>query len=101
MNVASIVSQLMTIIGGLVVLTNIIVQVLKQAIPNSKFPTNFVAVIVALVLTVLAYFVWASWSGTTIIWYHIVASVIVGILVAYAAMFGYDKLIEALSKMKQ
>lgn len=101
MNIAAIISQFMSIIGGLVVLTNIIVQVLKQMIPNSKFPTNFVAVIVALVLTVLAYFVWAAWSGATIIWYHIVAAVIVGILVAYAAMFGYDKLVEALAKMKQ
>lgn len=100
MNVTAIVSQLMAIIGALVALTNITVQVIKQVIPNGKFPTNFIAVVVALVFTVLAYFVWAGWSGTPIIWYHVVAAVVVGILVAYAAMFGYDKLCEALAKMK-
>lgn len=101
MNITATISQLMTIIGALVVLTNITVQVVKQAIPNSKFPTNFVAVVVALVLTVLAYFVWASWSETPIVWYYVVASVVVGILVAYAAMFGYDKLVEAIAKIKK
>lgn len=101
MNITAIISQLMTIIGGLVVLTNITVQVIKQAIPNSKFPTNFIAVVVALVFTVLAYFVWAAWSGTPVVWYYVVAAVVVGILVAYAAMFGYDKLCEALTRMKQ
>lgn len=101
MNITATISQLMAIIGALVALTNITVQVIKQAIPNSKFPTNFVAVVVALVFTVVAYFAWAAWSGTIVVWYHVVSAVVIGILVAYAAMFGYDKLCEALAKMKQ
>lgn len=101
MNITATISQLMAIIGALVALTNVTVQVIKQAIPNSKFPTNFIAVVVALVLTVTAYFVWAGWSGTPVVWYYVIAAVVVGILVAYAAMFGYDKLVEALAKMRQ
>ena len=101
MGIPTTISQFAAIIGALVALTNITVQVVKQVIPNSKFPTNFIAVVVALILTVLAYFMWAGWSGTTIVWYHIIAAIVVGILVAYAAMFGYDKLVEALAKMKQ
>ena len=100
MNIAAVVSQMMTIIGVLVGVTNIIVQVLKQAIPNSKFPTNLMAVIVAIVLTLLAFFGWASWRGIPVLWYYVVAAVVLGFLVSYASMFGFDKLKETLKQIQ-
>lgn len=89
-------TTLLTVIGALVVLTNLLVQVLKQIIPDEKFSTNYLAVIVAVVLTLVAFFVWADICAITIKWYFVVGAVICGFLVAYAAMFGYDKLYEAL-----
>jgi hypothetical protein len=89
----------MIILGALIALTNITVEVIKSAIPNSKFPTNLVAVIVAIVITVTAFAVWASISNVVILWWHIVASIIVGVLVAYGAMFGYDKLKEVINSV--
>lgn len=100
MNITAIASQLMTIIGVLVALTNIVVQVVKQAIPNRKFPTNILAVAVALILTLFAFFAWTSWRGIHVLWYYVVAAVVLGFLVAYAAMFGFDKLKEVLTQMK-
>lgn len=84
---------LMTVIGVLVALTNIFVQVLKQLF-TEELPTSLVAFVVAIVLTLLAFFAWASYTQTAIEWYYIPAAVIAGVLVAYAAMFGFDKLKE-------
>ena len=35
-------------------------------------------------------------TGIGVTWYMVVAAVVVGMMVAYAAMFGFDKLKEAL-----
>ncbi len=82
---------LFAIIGVLVALTNIIVEVFKKITWN-KLPTELVVFVVAITLTVLAFFAWASYTAFAMQWYYIVASVIVGIMVAYAAMFGFEKL---------
>ena len=92
-------SVLMVIIGALVVLTNIIVEVLKK-FTWEKIPTNFLVVCIAIPLTVVAFYAWAAYSGVTVLWYYVAGAVVVGFAVAYAAMFGFDKLREALGKIK-
>ncbi len=98
MNIASYITALVTIIGVLVALVNIIVEVIKKATWD-KIPTSLLAVIVSLALTLVAFFAWAAYSGIPILWYYVVAAVIVGFMVAYAAMFGFDKLKEILSNI--
>lgn len=86
---------LILIIGALVAVTNIIVEVIKK-LTWDKLPTNILATAVAIVLTLVAFFAYVSYAELTIVWYWVVAAVIVGVFVAYAAMFGFDKLQEAL-----
>ena len=93
-------ATLMLIIGILVVLTNIIVEVLKKALWD-KIPTNLLAIIVAVVLTLLTFCAYASYMALPILWYHMAAAIVVAFMVAYAAMFGFDKLKEALSKINE
>lgn len=93
-------SVLMVIIGALVVLTNIIVEVLKK-FTWDKIPTNFLVVCIAIPLTVTAFYAWAAWAGITVLWYYTAGAVVVGFAVAYAAMFGFDKLREALGKIRE
>ena len=90
---------LILIIGALVALTNIIVEVIKK-LTWDKVPTNVIATLVAEVLTLVAFFAWTSINSITVVWYYVVAAVVVGILVAYAAMFGFDKLKEILQGLK-
>ncbi len=85
-------SVIISIIGVLVVLTNIVVQVLKK-VTWDKLPTNALAMIVSLVLTLGAFFAYCSIKGIAIVWYMVFAAV------AYAAMFGFDKLKEALAQI--
>ena len=92
-------ATLLTIIAVLVALTNIVVEVLKKATWN-LIPTDLLAILVALGLTLLAFFAWAAYAQIQIMWYYIAAAVLVGIMVAYAAMFGFDKLKEIISGIK-
>ena len=91
------ITTLLTIIGLLVALTNIITEVIKKVTWN-KIPTSLLAVIVSLVLTLVAFFAYCQISQIVTTWYFIVAAVVVGFMVAYGAMFGYDKLKEILAQ---
>lgn len=91
--------KLILIIGALVAVTNVIVEVVKK-LTWDKLPTNILATIVAVVLTMVAFFAYVSYAGLTVVWYWVVAAFIVGIFVAYAAMFGFDKLKEVLDSLR-
>ena len=86
-------SVIISIIGVLVVLTNIVVQVLK------KVTWDKLAMIVSLVLTLGAFFAYCSIKWIAVVWYMVFAAVVLAFMVAYAAMFGFDKLKEALSQI--
>lgn len=100
MEIAINASVIIAIIGALTVVTNIIVEVLKKATWD-KLPTNLLAIIVAMVLTLVAFFAYTAYMGIVVMWYYVAAAVVVGFAVAYAAMFGFDKLKEAISQIKK
>lgn len=87
------ITTLITVIGILVGLTNLITQVLKQIL-WSKIPSSLLAVVIALALTLVAFFAYCTINTITVVWYYVVAAVVLGFMVAYAAMFGFDKLKE-------
>lgn len=93
-------SVVISIIGVLVVLTNIIVQVVKK-VTWGKLPTNILAVIVSMALTLMAVFAYCQIKAIAVVWYMVVAAVVLGFLVSYAAMFGFDKLKEALTQINK
>lgn len=88
---------LLTIIGVLTVLTNIIVEVLKK-LTYSIIPTQFLAVAVAMGLTWAVYMWYILTHSAVVVWVHNVAAIVIGFMVAYAAMFGFDTLKNVLSK---
>lgn len=91
-------STILTIVGILVVLTNIVVQVLKKA-TWGKLPTNILAITVSMVLTLVTFFAYCQIKAIAVVWYMVVAAIVLGFLVSYAAMFGFDKLKEALTQI--
>lgn len=96
-------SQLFIIIAVLTVLVNIITEVVKNLsskLTGSKYINPFV-LILSVVLTVAVFIAYWQIKQMTITWYLIVAFIIIGFLVAYAAMFGYDKLISYFKKVKK
>ena len=89
---------LLVIMAVLVFATTIIVEVIKGLFP--KVPTNFVAVIVALIVTIIALLILCAVLEITIMWYYAVGAVVLGLFVGYAAMFGFDKFKMAFDKLK-
>ncbi len=86
------------VMACLVFSVNIIVEVIKKAIP--KLPTTYVAVAVSVVLTMGAFFAGVSYGALPSRWYCVAAAFVFSIFVAYAAMFGFDKFKEAFEKLK-
>lgn len=91
-------SMVISIIGVLVALTNIVVQVLKK-MTWDKLPTNILAVAVSMVLTLVTFFAYCQIKAIAVVWYMVVAAVVLGFMVAYAAMFGFDKLNDVLTQL--
>lgn len=93
-------SVLLPIIGALVAVVNIVTQVLKK-VTWDKLPTNVLVVILSVALTLAAFFTYAQITALTVTWYMVVAAVVAGFAVAYAAMFGFDKLKETIGGVKK
>lgn len=87
------ISIIISLVGGLVALTNVITEVLKK-VTWDKLPTNVLALIVAEAMTIVVGLAYFQINDITVVWYMAVALVVLGVMVAYAAMFGFDKLKE-------
>ena len=97
-SIPAIVSAILLLVLILTVITNIITQVLKKA-TRDKLPTNVLAVLVAMTLTLCAFFALCQIMGWAILWYMVAAAIVVGFFVAFAAMFGFDKLRQTLEQI--
>lgn len=93
------ISALLAIVGLLVLITNMVVEVLKK-VTWEKFPTNLLAVIVAVVLTLVAFVTYMKIMALAMVWWYFPPVIVCGFLVAYAAMFGYDKFKEMILQFK-
>lgn len=87
---------IITIIGVLVALTNVITEVVKK-LTWDKMPTNVLAVVVGELLTLASGLAYFQVNGIEVVWYYVVALVVIGFMVSYAAMFGFDKLKEIMN----
>ena len=97
-NLEVYISTLLIVVAVATVLVNIIVEVLKK-ITWDLIPTNLLAFIVAETITLLAFFAICQVQGIPVVWYMVAAAVVLGLIVAYAAMFGFDKLQELIEQL--
>lgn len=92
-------SAILMVMACLVFGVNIIVEVVKKLFP--KVPTTFVATALSVVVTMTAFFAWAAMVDLKIQWYYVAAALVLGLFVAYGAMFGFDKFKAALERLKK
>ena len=92
-------SIILTVLLALVTTVTMVVEVIKRLIP--KVPTDLVVFIISIVLTLVALFICAEIMEITVMWYYAVGAVVLGIAVAYAAMFGWDKFTTLWSRMRK
>lgn len=87
-------SQLMVAVGALAFVVSVITEVIKGIGVFKKIPTDIVVIILSMVLTVVAFFVYAQYAALVVTWYLIVAALIGGFFVAFITMYGWSKLKE-------
>lgn len=104
MDFVEVISQLLFIIAVLVAVVNIITEVCKLSfswLSTSKVINLFV-LILSVALTAAVFLAYWQIKQMAITWYVILAFIVIGFAVAFAAMFGFDKLVkhieEALAK---
>lgn len=83
---------LLAVVGGLAFIASVITQVIKDIFKN--VPTDLVVFVLSIALTVTAFIAYMQYIKAEMLWYMIVASVIAGFIVAFVAMFGWEKLSE-------
>lgn len=93
-----IISWILLAVLVLMVTTNIIVQVMKK-MTWDKVPTNILAILVAMAVTLCAFFAFCQIKGLAVAWYMVVAAVGLGFFVAFAAMYGFDKFRQTLEQI--
>ena len=91
------ITTIMAVVFVLVTLTNIISQVIKKMVNRESCPAQVVVFIIAEILSVMAMMITCSIMKWQTFWYYWPLSIIVGVMVCYGAMFGYDNLYKQIS----
>lgn len=88
------VTSLVAVIGALAFMVSIITQVFKGVGVLSKIPTDILVFVLSIGLTVVAFVAYMQYIQQTILWYMIIAAVMAGFVVAFVAMYGWEKFSE-------
>ncbi len=97
-NIPVVVALILPVVLVLTVVTNIIVEALK-GLTYTKLPTNVLAFIVAMVVTLVAFFAACQIIGIPVVWYTVAAAIVLGFFVCFAAMYGFDKLKQTMEQL--
>ena len=92
------IAEILSVVGALMIIVNLITEIAKKL---GLKKTNLFVTILSEVLTLICFFAYVDIKQISIEWYFIVGAVFVGLAVAYAAMFGYDKLKQAILQIKE
>lgn len=89
---------ILAVIGALAFMVSIITQVFKGVGVLSKIPTDILVFILSIGLTVTAFIAYMQFIQQEIIWYMILAAIMAGFIVAFVAMYGWEKFAELWSR---
>lgn len=81
-------------IGVMAFMLNIIVELTKDLPVIKNIPTVAYVLILSPTLCLLSYFGYISHTGMNIVWYMVTAVIIGSFVVAYVAMYGWEKFYE-------
>ena len=88
------IAQILTIIGVLAFLVSVITQVFKGVSFLSKIPTDIFVFVLSIGLTVVVFIAYMQYIQQAILWYMILAAIMAGFIVAFVAMYGWEKFSE-------
>lgn len=95
------IAQILTIIGVLAFLVSVITQVFKGVSFLSKIPTDILVFVLSIGMTVVVFIAYMQYIQQVILWYMILAAIIAGFIVAFVAMYGWEKFSELLKRFNK
>lgn len=95
------IAQILTIIGVLAFLVSVITQVFKGVSFLSKIPTDILVLVLSIGMTVVVFIAYMQYIQQVILWYMILAAIIAGFIVAFVAMYGWEKFSELLKRFNK
>lgn len=94
-------TAILAVIGALAFIVSVITQVFKGVGVLSKIPTDILVLVLSIGITMTAFVAYMQYIQQTIIWYMILAAILAGFLVAFVAMYGWEKFAELWSRFKK
>lgn len=85
-------TMILAVIGALAFMVSVITQVFKGVGVLSKIPTDILVFVLSIGITVVAFVAYMQYIQMTILWYMILAAIMAGFIVAFVAMYGWEKL---------
>lgn len=95
------ITSLVAVIGALAFMVSIITQVFKGVGVLSKVPTDILVFVLSIGLTVIAFVAYMQYIQQIIVWYMIIAAIMAGFIVAFVAMYGWEKFSELWKRYKK
>ena len=88
------VTSILAVIGALAFMVSVITQVFKGVGVLSKIPTDILVFVLSIGLTIIAFVAYMQYIQQAILWYMVLASIMAGFIVAFVAMYGWEKFSE-------
>ena len=88
------ITSLLAVVGALAFMVSIITQVFKGVGVLSKVPTDILVFVLSIGLTVIAFVAYMQYIQMAIVWYMVIAAIMAGFIVAFVAMYGWEKFSE-------
>ena len=87
-------TMIIAVIGVLAFMVSVITQVFKGVGVLAKIPTDILVFVLSIGITVTAFVAYMQYIQQQILWYMILAATMAGFVVAFIAMYGWEKLSE-------
>lgn len=92
---------ILTIIGAMATFVTIVTEFTKTWGFLNRIPTSMQVLAVSMIVSVLSVVIYVQMQKATMIWYYIVGAIVLGWIVAYVSMYGWEKLVEMWGRFKK
>ena len=91
----------LTIIGAMATFVTIVTEFTKTWGFLDRIPTSLQVLAVSMLVSVLSVVIYVQMQKAEMVWYYIVGAIVLGWIVAYVSMYGWEKLTEMWGRFKK
>lgn len=101
MNDVTYLSTAVMLVGMIAFVVSVIVEVTKNLPWLKDIPTDLEVIGLSILLTMVSFFAYMSYSKLPVTWYLIVGAIVASFFVAFISMYGWDKLTTLYDRFKK